>query len=57
MAATAQAEVNTADYLDFWPAGYTGYKLAEFKGKRYRILRSFPQTFASMTLILTEVIR
>lgn len=55
--ASAQAEVNTADYLDFWPAGYTGYKLAEFRGKRYRILRSFPQTFDSLTLILTEVIR
>lgn len=55
--ASAQAEVNTADYLDFWPEGYTGYKLAEFRGKRYRILRSFPQTFDTLTLILTEVIR
>ena len=55
--ASAQAEVSTADYLDFWPAGCSGYRLAEFRGKRYRILRSFPQTFDSMTLILTEVIR
>ena len=56
-AAPAQAEVNTADYLDFWPAGFTGIRYAEFRGKRYRILRSFPQTFDSLTLILTEVIR
>jgi hypothetical protein len=57
MAATAQAEVNTADYLDFWPAGFTGIRYAEFKGKRYRIIRSFPQTFDSLTLILEEAIR
>lgn len=55
--ATAQAEVNTADYLDFWPAGYTGERIVEFRGVRYRVLRSFPQTFDSLTLILTEVIR
>ena len=55
--ASAQAEVNTVDYLDFWPAGYSGYRLAEFNGRRYRIVRSFAQTFDSMTLILTEVMR
>ena len=55
--ASAQAEVNTVDYLDFWPGGYSGYRFAEFCGKRYRIVRSFPQTFDSMTLILTEVTR
>ena len=55
--ASAQAEVQTADYLDFWPEGYTDYRFAEFRGKRYRILRSFPQSFDTLTLILTEVIR
>ena len=55
--ASAQAEVNTVDYLDFWPEGYTDYRFAEFLGRRYRILRSFPQTFDSLTLILTEVLR
>ena len=55
--ASAQAEVSTVDYLDFWPAGYSGNRLAEFNGRRYRIVRSFAQTFDSMTLILTEVIR
>ena len=57
MQASAQAEVNTADYLDFWPAGFTGIRYAEFNGKRYRIIRSFPQTFDSLTLILEEAIR
>ena len=57
MQASAQAEVNTADYLDFWPAGFTGTRYAEFNGKRYRIIRSFPQTFDSLTLILEEAIR
>ena len=57
MAASAQAEVSTVDYLDFWPAGFTGIRYAEFNGKRYRIIRSFPQTFDSLTLILEEAIR
>ena len=55
--ASAQAEVQTVDYLDFWPGGYTDYRFAELRGKRYRILRSFPQTFDTLTLILSEVIR
>ena len=55
--ASAQAEVQTVDYLDFWPRGYTDYRFAEFRGRRFRILRSFPQTFDSLTLILSEVIR
>ena len=54
--ATAQAEVQTVDYLDFF-AGYTDLRFAEFNGRRYRILRSFPQTFDTLTLILSEVIR
>ena len=56
-AATAQAEVQTADFEEFWPEDYTDVRLAEFRDKRYRILRSFPQTFDTTTLILTEVIR
>lgn len=55
--ADAQAEVTTVDYLDFWPEGYRDLRFAEFNGKKYRILRSFPQTFDSLTLILSEVTR
>ena len=55
--ASAQVEVRTMDYLDFWPGGYTDLRYAEIRGKRYRIVRSFPQTFDSLTLILQEVIR
>lgn len=57
MAATAQAEVQTADYEAFWPEGYTDIRFARLRGKKYRILRSFPQTFDTTTLMLTEVIR
>ena len=55
--ADAQAEVQTVDYLDFWPEGYTNLRFAEFRNKRYRVIRSFPQTFDTLTLILQEVIR
>lgn len=54
-AASAQAEVQTADYESFWPDNNTDYRFAEFLGKRYRILRSFPQSFDTTTIILTEV--
>lgn len=56
-AATAQAEVQTEDYESFWPSGYSDYRFAELRGKSYRILRSFPQSFDTTTLMLTEVIR
>ena len=55
--ASAQAEVQTVDFEEFWPTWYTGPYLAEFRGKRYRILRTFPQSYDTTTLILTEVIR
>ena len=54
--ASAQAEVTPVDYLDFFD-GYTGLRFAAFHGRRFRILRSFPQTFDSLKLILSEVIR
>lgn len=56
-AATAQAEVQTADYEAFWPEEYTDQRFAELRGKRYRILRSFPQSFDTTTLMLAEVTR
>lgn len=56
-AAAAQAEVQTVDYEAFWPEQFTGLRFAEFLGKRYRILRSFPQSFDTTTLILAEVVR
>lgn len=55
--ASAQVEVQSVDYNAFWPEGYTDYRFAELRGKRYRVVRSFPQTFDTLTLILTEVIR
>ena len=57
IAATAQVDVQAADYYEFWPEGYTDLRFAEIRGKRYRIVRSFPQDLDIMTLILSEVIR
>ena len=54
--ASAQAEVQTADYEAFWPDGYADLRYAQFCGKYYRILRSFPQSFDTTTIILTEVL-
>lgn len=56
LAASAQAEVQSVDYFDFFE-GYTDLRFAEFRGRRYRIVRSFPQTFDTLTLILSEVTR
>ena len=55
--ASVQAEMQTVDFDAFWPTGYTDLRFADMYGKRYRILRSFPQTFDTVTLILSEVIR
>ena len=55
--ADAQAEVQSTDYFEFWPEGYTDLRFAEVQGKKYKIIRSFPQTFDTLTLILQEVIR
>ena len=57
MEASAQTELQTVDYDAFWPAGYSDDRFAELRGRRYRILRSFPQSFDTTTLILQEVIR
>ena len=55
--ADAQAEIQSVDYFDFWPEGYTDLRFCEIRGKKYRIIRSFPQTFDTLTLILQEVVR
>lgn len=55
--ASAQAEVQRVDYEGFWPEGYTDIRFAELRGKRYRIIRSFPQSYDTLTLMLSEVVR
>ena len=55
--ASAQVEIYKADMLEAWPRGTSGERFVEFGGVRYKVLRDFPQSFDTQTLILTEVIR
>lgn len=55
--ATAEAEVWTVEYQEFWPANADPIRFCEFCGKRFQILRIAQKTFDTLTLILTEVIR
>lgn len=57
MRASAQVEIWKADMLEIWPHGSGGERFVEFNGLRYKVLRDFPQSFDTQTLILTEVIR
>lgn len=55
--ASAQVEIHKIDMIEAWPAGMGGERFVDFGGVRYKVLRSFPQSFDTQTLILTEVIR
>lgn len=57
VAASAQAEVQAADWYEFWPEGYTDLRFAEVRGRRFRVVRSFPQTADTLTIILSEAVR
>lgn len=43
--------------VELWTADYRGEEFCEFRGVRYRVIRSFKSGFDYTTLILTEVIR
>lgn len=55
--ASAQVEIYKADMLEAWPRGTSGERFVDYCGVRYKVLRDFPQSFDTQTLILTEVIR
>lgn len=57
MRASAQVELHKVDLIEAWPSGMGGERFVDFNGVRYRVLRNFPQSFDTQTLILTEVIR
>lgn len=57
MRAAAQVEIYKADMLEAWPRGTPGKRFVIFDGGRYEVLRDFPQSFDTQTLILSEVIR
>lgn len=56
MRASAQVEIHKIDMQDAWPRGTPGERFVDFNGQRYRVLRDFPQSFDTQTLILAEVI-
>lgn len=47
--ASAQVELQRADY--------DGERWAEFNGRRFRVLRTFPTEFDVVALVLSEVVR
>lgn len=47
--ASAQVEIQRVDY--------EGERWAEFEGRRFRVLRSFPPSFDTLMLVLSEVMR
>lgn len=55
--ASAEVEIWKADMLQVWPRGTTGDRFLVFEGVRYKVLRDFPASIDTQTLILTEVIR
>lgn len=56
MRASAQVEIHKVDMLEAYPAGTGGERFVDFGGRHYKVLRDFPQSFDTQTLILTEVI-
>ncbi len=57
MRAAAQVEIHKADLYETWPRGSFGDRFVEFLGVRFRVLRTAAESFDTVTLILTEVIR
>lgn len=57
MRAGSQVEIYKADMLEIWPEDLPGERFVELYGKRYRVLRDFPQSIDTQTLILSEVVR
>ena len=43
--------------VEIYRVDYEGEKYVDFGGKRYRVLRNFPPSFDTLTLILAEVVR
>lgn len=54
---SAKAGMQASASVEVWDADYEGETFAEFRGRRYRVIRSFQSGFDYRTLILQEVIR
>lgn len=49
--------LQATDSVELQRADYEGERFAEYQGRRYRVIRSFPASFDTITLILSEVVR
>jgi hypothetical protein len=49
--------LQATDSVELQRVDYEGERFAEFEGRRYRVVRSFPASFDTITLILSEVVR
>lgn len=49
--------LQATDSVELQRVDYEGEHFAEFEGRRYRVVRSFPASFDTITLILSEVVR
>ncbi len=49
--------LQATDSVELQRVDYNGERFAEYQGRRYRVIRSFPASFDTVTLILSEVLR
>ncbi len=49
--------LQATDSVELQRVDYEGERFAEYQGRRYRVIRSFPASFYTITLILSEVVR
>lgn len=49
--------LQATDSVEIQRVDYEGERWAEFSGRRYRVIRSFPASFDTLYLILSEVVR
>ena len=49
--------LQATDSVELQRVDYDGERFAEYNGRRYRVIRSFPASFDTITLILSEVVR
>lgn len=57
MRAAAQVEIHKADIREVWPRGTEGTRFVVFEGTRFQVIRVAVESFDTITLILSEVIR
>lgn len=54
---SSEAGLRAAASVELWTVDYEGEEFCRFRGRRYKVLRSFKSSFDCTTLILTEVLR